>query len=351
MATVVVELTSALKASYIRPAHLEEFLWTRLEKRFDDFTSRDKPLGVNITEIVRQAHDQGWLCDLIREAAEHRPKNAALQQLLSRLPDLDCGAKPVPAGSQIDRPSLLCGRAKQWHKVSQCAPTHLHQTLLVPGGLGQEPLHFRDRVQVFLTPDPLRVIITIHWKTLPVSLNEMIEALAIALGSTVDGVASVLRDRLATQNLVLLHPRINENFDKPHFVDYYTRWLPDTVGVRTGGVVKCVQPLEWAVRERGGGGLLRRWFAGNRTRERDRALGLIRELKSRQHERMRILDVDELLNLEEREIDEFLEVSEFPIEHQKILRDDLLEGPELPAFIFKRIDDYWKDLGGTHERS
>lgn len=350
MATVVVELISALKASYIRPAHLEEFLWTRLDKRFDDFTSREKPLGVNITEIVRQAHDQGWLCDLIREAAEHRPKNAALQQLLSRLPELDCGAKPVPARSQIDRPSLLCGRALQWQKVSQCAPMHLHQTLLVPGGLGQEPLHFRERVQVFLTPDPLRAILTIHWKTIPASLNEMVEALAIALGSTAEGVAGALRDRLATQNLVLLHPRINENFEKPHFIDYYTRWLPDALASKTGGVVKCIQPLEWAVRERSGG-LLRRFFGGGKTRERERALGLIRDLKSLQHERMRILDVNELLNLEEKEIDEFLEVSEFPIETQKFLRKELLEGPEDPAFIFKRIDDEWKDLGGTHERT
>jgi hypothetical protein len=66
---------------------------------------------------------------------------------------------------------------------------------------------------------------------------------------------------------------------------------------------------------------------------------------------MRILDVDELLNLEEREIDEFLEGSEFPPVHQKILRKDLIEGPELPLYIFNRIDDYWKRLGGTHERT
>lgn len=350
MSNVVVELTSALREIYIRPAHLEEFLRTRLEKRFDDFTSREKPLSVNIAEIVTQAHEQGWLCDLIREAAEHRSNNATLQKLAGLLPELDCGPKPIPAGSQVDRPSLLCGRAVQWQKVSQSALMHLHQTLLVPGGLGQEPLHFRERVQVFLTPDPRRAIITVHWKTLPASLNEMIEALAIALGSTIDGVAGALRDRLARQNVVLLHPRINEEFDKPHFLDYYTRWMPDTLAPQTGGVVKCIQPLEWAVRERGGG-VLRRWFTGNRTRERERALGLIRELKSRQHERMRILDVNELMNLEEKEIDEFLEVSEFPIERQKGLRKELLEGPEAPAFIFKKIDDEWKELGGTHERT
>ena len=350
ISTVLAELTTALKEAYVRPAKLDEFLWTKLDKRFDDLTSREKPLGVNIVDVVRQAHEQGWLADLIREAAEDRPQSTRLQKLVDLLPELDAAVMPIPARSQIDRPSLLCGRASQWQQVCQVAPTLVHQTLLVPGGRGQEPLHFRERVQVWLTPDPLRAIVTVHWKTPPTKLDEMIDALAIAFGTTVVSVAGVLRDRLANQNVVLLHPRINEDFEKPHFIEYYTQWLPEVLAAKTSWVLKCIQPVEWAVRENTGW-YRWSWLGRNRSRERERALELIRELKSRQHERMRILDVDELLNLEEREIDQFLAGSEFPLEHQKILRKDLMDGPELPAFMFQTIDEYWKNLGGTHERT
>jgi hypothetical protein len=345
--TLLVELSGALRASYISVPQLNEFLRTKLDRRFDDLTSRYIPLGESISEIVRKAHEQGWLPDLVREAAEDRPKNPTLRKLLEALPDLDPAVMPIAAGSQIDRPSLLCGRAPQWQEVCQCAPTRVHQALFIPGGRGQEPLHFRERVQVWLTPDPSRAIITINWKTPPTSLDEMLDALAIALGTGIEGIANVLRDRLAFKNLVLLHPCIFGGFDRPYFAEYYTKWLPEALAHRTAGVLKSVQPLEWPVREQSGG-FLKRWFGGDRPpEERDTAFGLIRELKGRQHERLRIIDVDELLNLETREIEQFLEGSEFPLEHQKILLQQLIGGPQVPGYIFKTIDDYWKNLGGA----
>ena len=343
--TVLVELSNALRASYISVPQLNEFLRTKLDRRFDDLTSRYIPLSESISEIVRKAHEQGWLADLVREAAEDRPRSAALRKLHESLPALDPATTPVVARSQIDRPSLLCGRALQWQEVCQCAPTRVHQTLLVPGARGQEPLHFRERVQVWLTPDPSRAMAVVHWKTPPTSLDEMVDALAVALGTGIDGVPNALRDKLAFKNVVLLHPCISDGFARPHFVDYYTKFLPDALVNRTAGVLKCIQPIEWPVRE-GSGGVLRRLLAIAGPDERDTALGFVGELKRKQHERLRVIDVDELVNLERREIEQFLEGSEFTVEHQKILLNQLLGGPQVPGYIFKTIDDYWKNIGG-----
>jgi hypothetical protein len=346
--TVLAELSSALRASYISVPQLNEFLRTKLDRRFDDLTSRYIPLSESISEIVRKAHEQGWLADLVREAAEDRPKNAALRKLHESLPALGAADLPSPARSQIDRPSLLCGRATQWQEVCQCAPARVHQALLVPGGRGQEPMHFRERIQVWLTPDPSRTMLTVHWKTLPTSLDEMVDALAITLGTGIDAAASALRDKLAFKNLILLHPCISDGFDRPHFMEYYTKWLPDVLANRTTGALKCIQPLEWPIRE-ASGGLLRRWlaFGGAASDERNSAIGLIGALKAGQHELLRILDVDELANLEKQEIQQFLEGSEFSPKDQRILLDQLLGGPQVPGYMFKTIDDYWKNLGGT----
>ena len=348
MSTVLAELSSALRASYISVPQLNEFLRTKLDRRFDDLTSRYIPLSEAIAEIVRKAHEQGWLVDLVREAAGDRPKNAILRKLSETLPTLGPADVAAPARSQIDRPSLLCGRATQWQEVCQCAPARVHQTLLVPGGRGQEPMHFRERVQVWLTPDPSRTMLAVHWKTVPTSLDEMVDALAIALGTSLDGAANALRDKLAFKNLVLLHPSISDGFERAHFVDYYTKWLPDALATRTNGTVKCVQPLEWPIRETSGG-LLRRWLAigGASSDERNGAMGLIGALKSKQHERLRIIDVDELVNLQKQELEQFLEGSEFTVKDQQILLSQLLGGPQVPGYMFKAIDDYWKNLGGT----
>ena len=346
--TVLAELSSALRASYISVPQLNEFLRTKLDRRFDDLTSRYIPLSEAISEIVRKAHEQGWLADLVREAAEDRPKNVAFRKLHEALPALGPADLATPARSQIDRPSLLCGRAIQWQEVCQCAPARVHQTLLVPGGRGQEPLHFRERIQVWLTPDPSRTMLAVHWKTLPTSLDEMIDALAIALGTGMAGAANALRDKLAFKNLVLLHPSITDGFERRHFVDYYTKWLPEVLANRTNGALKCIQPLEWPIRE-APGGLLRRWLAmgGASSEERNSAMGLVGALKSHQHECFRIIDVDELTNLEKPELEQFLEGSEFPVKDQQILLGQLLGGPQVPGYMFKTIDDYWKNLGGS----
>lgn len=345
---LLAELSEALRESYLRSSQLDQFLITRLDRRFDDLASRHIPLKEAVTQIVIKAHDQGWIGDLVRKAAEDRPQNSTLARVLAALPDLEPARTPALGRSHIDRPSLLCGRAPQWNEVCQMAPVRRHQLLLVPGGRGQEPMHFRDRIQVWLTPDPLRAMVTVHWPTPPQSLAEMIDALATALGELGTSGADlrqIVQARLAYQNLVLLHPCITEGFAQPHFIEYYTTWLPAALPERGTGSLKCVQPIEWPVRERSAG-LLGRLFGSRSSEARDSALGLMRTLKERQAALLRVLDVDELANLDRRELEQFLEDSEFTIEHQRLLLSRLLGGPQVPGFLFNTIDDYWRSIGG-----
>jgi hypothetical protein len=187
---------------------------------------------------------------------------------------------------------------------------------------------------------------SIRWNTAPKSLDEMVDALAIALETTVDGVPQALREKLAHQNVVLLHPVIDEGFNQTHLIEYYTKWLPTALSQRTAGALKCLQPLEWPVREKAGGFLSRLLArAGGSTEERTGALGLLSALKAKQDPRVRIIDVDELVNLETRELEQFLESSEFTPEHQRKLLSQLLGGPQVPGYMFKTIDEYWKNAG------
>jgi hypothetical protein len=344
---IIAELAKALSASYRSVTEVEEFLFTKLDQRLNRLSSKEIPLDDIIFRVVQKSYEEAWTTDLARKAAENRPKNAALRKICDSLPKLDPTSTPNLALSQIDRPSLLCGRASQWNEVCQCAPTRLHQVILVPGARGQEPMHFRDRVQVWLTPDPSRTILAVHWPTPPQSLDEMFHALGVALGAGVDGLQQAIREKLAHRNLILLHPCIDEGFGQHHFVEYYTRWLPAALSPRTSGVLKCVQPLEWPTGDRSGSFLARLLSRGGSSDPRDGAFDLISMLKKQQaKDVLRILEVDELLNLESRELEQFVEGSEFPLEHQPKLLARLLGGPHITGYMFKTIDDYWKTIGG-----
>lgn len=340
------DLSKALSESYVSDTQLSQFLLTRLDRRFNDLSSRYVPLSQSITEIVQRAQEQGWVVDLVHKAAADRPQNATLRALRDAVPMN--GDDTSIRRSHIDRPSLLCGRASQWNEVSQFALVRPHQVILVPAARGQEPMHFRDRIHVWLTPDPSRIMVVISWPTPPKSFDEMKEQLAVALGVGVDGLAQRLVEKLAYQNLVLLHPCITEGFKDTHFVEYYTSWLPSLLARPTAGSLKCVQPIEWPIQP-SGGGLLGRLFSARSAASphRDEALQLIKALHERQAPHLRVLDVDELENLQPREVEQFLEGSEFPLEHQPILRAQLQGGPQISGYMFKTIDDYWKNLYGA----
>jgi hypothetical protein len=324
---------------------LDEFLRTKLDRRVDDLTSRYIPLTDSISEVVQKAQAQGWVAELVRQAAGDRPQNAALATLMARLPALGSQPAPNPARSQNDRPSLLCGRGVQWNEVCQCAPVRLHQVILVAGGRGQDALHFRDRVQTWLTPDPSRTILVVHWQTPPASLGEMIEALGVAFTAPADMLPQAVGRKLAHQNLVLLHPCLLRGFGQDHIVRYYTEFIPGLLAQQqVEGRLKCLQPVEWPLSSQGG--FLSRFLSrGEEAREgRDGALRLMAALRAKQAANVRVLDVDELQNLERKEIEQFLESSEFPPEHQALLLEQLTGGPQVPGFMFKTIDEYWRGL-------
>lgn len=345
---VLVDLAKALSSAYLSVTQVDEFLFTKCgERRFKQLASTEIPLDDAIYHIVQKAFEQGWIKELARQAAEHRPNNQKLRRACDALPDLDAHTAPSLGKSVIDRPSLLCGRAPQWNEVCGVAPTRLHQVLLVPGGSGQEPMHFRDRVQVWLTPDPSRMMLTVNWPTPPKSLDEMIEAVARVLGTGVAGVKQALREKLAHQNVVLLHPCIIDGFTQTHFVDYYTQWMPEALAQSTAGALKCVQPVEWPINERTGGFLRRLLGQGENGGGREGALTLMKTLHEKQTPALRILDVDELMNLQPRELEQFLEGSEFSVEHQRVLLKQLLGGPQIPSHMFNTIDKYWKTIGGS----
>jgi hypothetical protein len=347
-AAALADLSRALRDAYLKMPQLDEFLRTKLDRRVDDLTSRYLPLTDSIAEVVQKAQAQGWVTDLARAAAEDRPQNETLAKLLASLPSLASQAVLSPAKSQNDRPSLLCGRGAQWNEVCQCAPVRLHQVILVAGSRGQDSLHFRDRVQTWLTPDPSRTMRVIHWQTPPASLGEMTEALAVAFAASAETLSQAIADKLAYQNLVLLHPCLLQGFTQEHVVQYYTEFIPGLLAQQqTQGRLKCLQPIEWPISPQRG--LLGRfWSGGEGAKEgRDSAVRLMTTLREKQAAHVRVLDVDELKNLERREIEQFLESSEFSEEHQKLLFDQLMTGPQVPGFMFKTIDEYWRGISGN----
>jgi hypothetical protein len=245
--SVLEPLAKALSRAYRNPTDLSALL-IPLGQRFDDLTSQRESLLTNAREIVFAAQEQGWSGDLLLALLKDRPNNADVRALADMKPEVIEGPVLSRQRNPVDRPSLTCGRAGQWNQVCQCAPTRVHQVLLVPGSLGQATLHFRDRVEVWMSTDPSRSMVTVHWPTPPRSLGELLERLAFALQVDEKSLEQAIADRLATRNLYVLHPCLSADFRGSQFLEYYTKWWPATLGMtQTPYHVKCVQPVEWPV--------------------------------------------------------------------------------------------------------
>ena len=80
----------------------------------------------------------------------------------------------------------------------------------------------------------------------------MIDALAVALETTGDGVPQALKEKLAHQNLVLLHPCIVEGFDAGALYRLLHEVAAWSVVAADGGALKCLQPIEWPISEQTG---------------------------------------------------------------------------------------------------
>jgi hypothetical protein len=345
--TAVAALAKALSEAYRSAPDLDMLLHSLDGRRFDDLTSKYLPLATNAWEIATKAQEQGWSAELLRQALEDKPNNRALRALADETPTDAVRSDVSLSRNPIDRPSLLCGRGDQWNHVCQCAPTRVHQVILVPGGRGQDPVHFRDRVQVWLAPEPTRSMVAVHWPSPPTRLDALLEPLALALQTDVRNLERTIVERLAHRNLVLLHSCLSTGFTAKHFTEYYTEWWPAAIGTApTPFHVKCIQPVEWPIVAEGRS-LWRRLWPGEEpaTEAESEARALIEGLSKKQGA-MRIVAVEELVNLEPREIKQFLEASEFRPEQQAFLASQLSGGPQVPAFMFKTIDDYWREVSG-----
>jgi phytoene/squalene synthetase len=108
-----------------------------------------------------------------------------------------------------------------------------------------------------------------------------------------------------------------------------------------------VQPVEWPINPLSSQPWWRRLLPDDEPVVETEARELIEHL-TKESKGVRIVAVDELLNLERQDIDQFLQASEFDDEQRQYLSGLLTGGPQVPVVIFKTIDDYWREVSGIH---
>ena len=344
---VLEPLARALSTAYVNQTELDALLRS-LEKRFDDLTSQKESLLTNARQIVFAAQDQGWSGELLQALQNGRPNNAAVRALAELKPEIIDGPVISRQRNPADRPSLTCGRGEQWNSVCQCAVAKKHQAIVVPGCIGQATVHFRDRVEAQLSTDPSRSMTTVHWPTPPPrSLGELLDRLAFALGTDEQNLEQTIADRLAYRNLIVLHPCLSAGFRGEHFREYYTKWWPATLGkTPTPCHVKCVQPVEWPVNPSAAKSWWQRLIPDDQPKGETEARELI-EVLTKPLMEVRILAVDELLNLQPREIEHFLDASDFTDDERQYLSEQLTSGPQVPKLMFQTINQYWRDVASN----
>ena len=346
--SVLVPLAKALSRAYRSPTELAALLLP-LDKRFDDLTSQKESLLTNATEIVLAAQDQGWSGELLQALLKDRPNNADVRALAEVNPEFIEGEARSRRRNPGDRPSLTCGRADQWNSVTQCAQAQSHQVIVVPGCLGQATLHFRDRVQAQLSPPPSRSMVIVSWvpPPPPKTLPELLERLADALAPIDNTLEQTIAARLAYKNLFVLHPCLSAGFRGEHFREYYTKWWPSVVEkLETPYHVKCVQPIEWPVTPTAAQSWWQRLVPDDQPKGETEARGLIETL-TKQKMSVRILAVDELQNLQPRELEKFFATSSFTDDERVYLAEQLAGGPQVPRLMFDEIDRYWREVAGN----
>ena len=345
--TILDALAKALSTAYVNQTELDALL-RPLDQRFDDLTSQKESLLTNARQIAFAAQDKGWSGELLRALLNDRPNNAAVRALAELQPAIIEAPVMSRQRNPGDRPSLACGRAEQWNSVSQCASAKSHQVIVVPGSLGQATIHFRDRVEAQLSTDPSRSMVTVHWPSPPPrKLEELLERLALALQTGGESLEQTIADRLAYKNLIVLHPCLAAGFRGAHFREYYTKWWPETLAKNpTTFHVKCVQPVEWPVPPSASQSWWQRLIPDDQPKGETEARELIGAL-TKQPLGVRILALDELLNLQPREIERFLEASDFTDDERVYLSGQLASGPQVPKLIFQTIDEYWREIAGN----
>ena len=316
-------------------------------KDFDRLTSRRISLFQNAQDIARAAIAEGWGSDVLQAAREAQPDNPAIRALWASLPDrADAAVDPVIR--RVDRPSLKCGRADQWNEVLQWGPAPQHSVLLVFGAAGQAASHFEERIKVYLELTPQPSIVLVDWATRPVGRDGFFEPIAQALNVETSGLRDAIANRLALQDLVLMHGCIGQKFDDPELVQYYTDYLPSLVADARGqGRLKCVQPIEWPAQSAAASWLDRLIHSRDRdSNDRDGALDFMKALQAARKGAtpVQLVDLPELRDLKEDEIRRFLRNSGWDDKKQDLMMVEVRKVPQLPASVFKIIDTCWNRI-------
>jgi hypothetical protein len=260
-------------------------------------------------------------------------------------------AAPRPITASCDarqRPSLCCDRAVQWNAVEQICLERAGHVMLLPGCMGQAHDHFVERIQRLLRLDPPRSMVTIDWPTRPRRQDEFLEALARALGVAPEAVAGELGERLAYNNLLLLHPCIRARFVDQPLVQYYTEWLPELVGRAHGDMhVRCVQPVEWP-REPGGVAQVLSWLGLKErpaeTEGRAEAEALIEKVKDGAPPTLRAIRLRDLADLTQDDLVEFCELVRLTqAQRAWLLARVASRRASDPCDIFQALDDFLPD--------
>ena len=199
-------------------------------------------------------------------------------------------------------------------------------------------------------------MVAVHWPTRPARAGAFYEALGLALSvpkeqladeaTARERVRQAISQRLAGQNLILLHDVITLKFSDERLVKYYTEWLPELVqGVPNAGKLKCVQPIEWPAAA-GAKGFWQKigWGAAEENpNSRESALALIEALKDRKSAIMPV-EIDELVDLTSKDLQNFVENSGLTAPQQKTLLTTIQSVPQVPATIFETIDANWNEV-------
>jgi hypothetical protein len=193
--------------------------------------------------------------------------------------------------------------------VDDLAGSGRNELLLLPGDAGQDHDHFIQRVQFLLRADPPRRIERVDWPSRPCSRDEYQEALARAMRVEVPRLSAALGERLASKNIVLLHPCIRSGFLDEALIDYYTQWLPAWVSDAHPRMnVKCVQPIEWPPESRWFA--LTRWTIGGGSEDdaKPAAELMMRQCLESAATMLRAVRLNELHDLSQEDLDDFYQV-------------------------------------------
>jgi hypothetical protein len=231
--------------------------------------------------------------------------------------------------------------------VDELALERASQLILLPGSVGQAHDHFVERIQRLLRLDPPRSMVTVDWPTRPRSRDEFFEALGTALRVSPASVPAELGERLAFNNLLLLHPCIRARFVDEAVVKYYTEWLPEAIEQAHGDMhVKCVQPVEWP-RESSGVGQVLSWLrlrGAPGDAGRGAAEQLMSLVKNAVRPPLRAVKLRELTDVTEDDLVEFCEIAGLT-EAQRtwLLAQVASRQATTPKDIFQALDDFLPD--------